>query len=256
MKRINWYARSWTITLVVFWLLVVWMLAGCAKPNYEMIHAIQQSMVQSNERIAQAIASAEHKMVEIKFEQDAYIPAGTTINTFYDWTHAVQFADTRYNPGVAVFQAEAQRDTAVVLGVVPPAVAGAVTAYGGYNSRKMTESIIKNVGGGVNITAAEDAQVTWTGDVGAREWGFQSGDTSGASYSTATDLSQNPVTTTTTTTDNSNQGNPINPDPVIVPAPDPIIVPSPDPIIVPSPDPIIVRPEIIRPEIVQPGGIF
>ena len=178
MKKINWPFVLTTAAICVVWIGVVLATSGCAKPDYAMIQQMHQSTMQSNERIAQALASMDTRQVEISFQEETLLPAGTKITTWYDISHAFRFAEGE-NPGVGLFKAEAERDSQVVRSVM-----GGLTTLGGlYFATDFGKTAIKRAGG-FTLQNTGDGVQNFQGGIGDRFSG-----TGGLTESTPLDLS-------------------------------------------------------------------
>ena len=179
--------------------------AGCAKPDYAMIQQMHQSTMEGNTAIAQALAGMNNVQAEFIFTEAVTLPAGTTIRTYYDFSHAFKFNDPSHNPAVRVFEAEAARDSAVTQAVVGGLVTGAGIGFGA----DLLKTAIKNAGS-TNLTNAQDGTLTVSGGLGDRTQIGTGGITDSIDMST-------PSTISTSTSS-------VNSDPVVVPQPDPIII--------------------------------
>ena len=209
MKKINWPFVLTTCAICVVWIGVVFVISGCAKPDYAMIQQMHQSTMQSNTAIANALANGDHKMVSVKFivEEEMLLPAGTRIeiDANYDWSRSVVFNDPGHNPAVKVFEAEAARDSAVTQAVVGGLVTGAGIGFGA----DLLKTAIKRAGS-TSLTNAQDGTLTVSGGLGDRTQIGTGGITDSIDMST-------PSTISTSTSS-------VNSDPVVVPQPDPIII--------------------------------
>ena len=144
--------------------IVALLTAGCAKPDYAMIQQMHQDTMQSNTAIANALAGMNNVQAEFIFTEAVTLPAGTSIRTYYDFSHAFKFNDPNHNPAVRVFEAEAARDSAVTQAVV----GGAVTAAGIGFGADLLKTAIKNAGS-TTLTNAKDGTLTVSGGLGDRQ---------------------------------------------------------------------------------------
>jgi hypothetical protein len=208
-------------------LILLAVLAGCAKPDYAMIQQMHTATMQSNTAIANALADGDHKMVSVKFivEEEMILPAGTRIeiDTNYDWARSVQFNDPSVNPAVQVFQAEAQRDASVA----DTLMGGVVTGMGIGFGADLLKSAIKNAGT-THLENSGDGQFTLSGGMGDRQVVGTGGVTDSMDSRLASpDSTHDPLVV-----------DPLVVQPTVVQPPPPVVV---DPVIVEQPVPIVVQ---------------
>jgi hypothetical protein len=183
-----------------------------------MISAMHDSQVRGNAQIAEALASMSNTQAEFIFSEATTLPAGTVIRTYYDFSHAFKFNEGE-NPGVKIFQAEAQRDSNITATVVGGAVTGLGIGFGA----DLLKSAIKNAGT-THLENSGDGTFTLSGGMGDR-----------SVYGTGgiTDNMDSRLASPDSTHD------PLVVDPVVVPQQ---VVQPPPPVVV---DPVVVDPVVV-----------